>query len=344
MSDYFSLKSAIFEEAKNLETALPIRNEACRPKFFLHSHPTSKVCLFFHGFTAGPYQFEPIGKILFEAGYNVLIPLQPGHGIAGDWNRDNPPPLPTEAEVYQQFALSWLKVALRLGEQVVIGGLSSGGTLAAWLGLERPQQIEKAILFAPYLSQSSIVDLLVEILSIYYEWPNKDNPGNFGYSGFRMPALRLFLNMGKELLEKVENHPAVPMFVISSDSDRTIDKKELQALFASLLKQQSKSWYHRFEQIFEIPHTMMTKAEGNQYTDLLISVAKSYLESDITWDELLEIGHQILNGKNFATVIQELNLTSRVAPDISILLTVMDKKTIIDAYYWTWEKKKLVRE
>ena len=332
MSDYLTLKSAIIEDAQNRETTLPIKNEACRSKFFLHSHPTAKVCLFFHGFTAGPYQFEPIGKVLFEAGYNVLIPLQPGHGIAGDWNRDNPPPLPTEAEVYQQFALSWLKVASSLGQQVIIGGLSSGGTLAAWLGLSRSQQIEKAILFAPYLSQNPITDLLVEVLSIYYEWPNKDNPGNFGYKGFRLPALRLFLKMGKELLEKVETHPAIPMFVISSDSDATIDKKELQVLFASLIKEQPKSWYLRFAKFFDIPHTMMTKIEGNQYKDLLITVAKSYLESDITWAELLEIGHQILNGKNFDTVINELNLASRVAPDVSVLLTVMDKKTIIDAY------------
>jgi alpha-beta hydrolase superfamily lysophospholipase len=120
MSDYFTITAAIIEQAENLENALPIKNEACRSKFFFHPHPTPKVCLFFHGFTAGPYQFEPLGKALFAAGYNVLIPLQPGHGIAGDWNGDNPPPLPTEREIYDNFALSWLKVAQNLGQQVTI--------------------------------------------------------------------------------------------------------------------------------------------------------------------------------------------------------------------------------
>ena len=138
MSDYSTTTAAIIEQAKSIEQ-IPIRNEACRSKIFLHPHPTAKVFLFFHGFTAGPYQFEPIGQKLFDAGYNVLVPLQPGHGIAGNWKVDNPPPLPTEREIYQEFALSWLKVAQNLGQQVIVGGLSTGGNLAATLALEHPQ-------------------------------------------------------------------------------------------------------------------------------------------------------------------------------------------------------------
>ena len=331
-SNYSIITSEIIQEARNIENDLPIRNEACRSSFFLHKNPNSKVCLFFHGFTAGPYQFHPIGKSLFAAGYNVLIPLQPGHGIAGNWNGDNPPPLPTEPEFYQQFALSWLKVAQNLGQQVVVGGLSSGGTLAANLALECPQEIEKCLLFSPYLGgNNTIVDFLVEVLQIYYEWPNKDNPGNFGYDGFCMPALRLFLDMGQEIIKKVQNNPAVPTFVITSDSDRVINKNELQALFANLLQQQPKSWYHSFDKVLDIPHTMMTQAEGNKYQDLLITIAKAYIQSDITWDEVMKIGYQILQGKTFDTAVTDLNLT-HISPDLSVLLAVMDKKMIIDAH------------
>jgi hypothetical protein len=77
---------------------------------------------------------------------------------------------------------------------------------------------------------------------------------------------------------------------------------------------------------------MMTKAEGNKYQDLLITVAKAYIESDITWTEVMEIGYQILQGKTFDTAVKELNLTERVSPDLSVMLAVMDKKIIIDAY------------
>jgi esterase/lipase len=256
MSNYTTTINTIIQQTKAIEDGLPIKNDACRSQFFFHPHPTSKVCLFFHGFTAGPYQFKPIGKTLFEAGYNVLVPLQPGHGVAGDWNSDNPPPLPTEAKVYQEFALHWLEVTRTLGEQVIIGGLSTGGNLAAWLSLERPQEINKSILFAPYISgTNSLVDFFVEVLPIYIEWLNKDNPGNFGYKGFRVPALRLFLDMGEEMLDRVKSLPIAPFFAIVAESDRTIERHELKKLFKTTLQHQPKSWYFSFEKIFAIPLT-----------------------------------------------------------------------------------------
>lgn len=141
MSNYAATIAAILQQTQAREDALPLLNEACRSRFFFKPNPTEKVCLFLHGFTAGPYQFVPIGEAFFRAGYNVLVPLMPGHGQAGDWNRDNPPPLPTNPQIYQQFVLHWLQQAQTLGKQVVVGGLSSGATLAAHLALEYPQQI-----------------------------------------------------------------------------------------------------------------------------------------------------------------------------------------------------------
>ena len=332
MSNYSTITAAIIQQAKNLENTLPIKNEACRPKFFFHPEQTPKIFLFFHGFTAGPYQFEPLGRALFEAGYNVLVPLQPGHGVAGKWDKDNPPPLPSEIEIYQQFALSWLQVAQKLGNQVIVGGLSTGGNLAAWLALERPQQIERSLLFAPSLgSNNAVVDFLVEVLPIYYEWLNKDNSGNFGYDGFLIPSFRIFLDMGKEIIERVEKEPTVPIFVIYSESDRAINHHEIKTLFEALLKQQPKSWYHRFDKSLEIPHTMMTKAEGNKYQDLLITLVKAYVESDITWDDLIKLGYEILQGKTFEAAVSELDLVD-ITPDLSVLLAVMDEKMIIDSY------------
>lgn len=330
MSDYSGTTAAIIEQAINLEQTLPIKNQACASKFFFQPNPTKKVCLFFHGFTAGPYQFEPLGKRLFEADYNVLIPLQPGHGIAGKFDGDNPPPLPLEREVYLDYANSWLKIAQKLGDCVIVGGLSSGGTLAAWLGLEFNQEIERTLLFSPYLSsKNAVVDFAVETLPIYYEWLNKDNPGNFGYNGFKVPALRLFLDLGKETLERVKNHPSSPMFIITSESDAVVDRSDLKELFESVIDKQSKSWYFCFDKSFDIPHTMMTELEGNNYVGLLNTVAKAYLESDITWDRVLEIGNGILKGKTFETAVKDLDLIEKVSPDLSVMLSVMDKEVIV---------------
>ncbi|MCL1468251.1 alpha/beta hydrolase [Argonema galeatum] len=330
-SHYSTITAGIIEQAKIREDALPIRNEKCRDQFFFHPHPTPKIFLFFHGFTAAPYQFEPLGKALFQLGYNVLIPLQPGHGIAGDWNGDNPPPLPEEAEVYQQFALDWLQVAKLLGEEIIIGGDSSGGTLSAWLALERPQEIAKALLFSAYLGGNfKIADWLVSILPIYYEWFNKDNPGSFGYDGFRMPALRVFLDMGQEILERVQNSPAAPMLIISSEADKAVNIEEHRDLFQAVLKRQPNSWYYCFDKSLDIPHTMMTKLEGNEYLDILITIAKAYVECDLPWFLLKEIALQMLQGKSFDTVVEELNIAQQVCPDLRVMMAMVDKQSIVD--------------
>jgi EAL domain-containing protein (putative c-di-GMP-specific phosphodiesterase class I) len=76
---------------------------------------------------------------------------------------------------------------------------------------------------------------------------------------------------------------------------------------------------------------MMTQAEGNKYQNLLITIAKAYVESDISWQELMGIGCQVVQGKTFESAVSELNLTQRVSPELSVLLAVMDKKIIIDA-------------
>ena len=291
MVNYSTTTADILEQAKTYEDALPLRHEKCRSKFFFHSHPTSKVFLFLHGFTAGPYQFEPLGQALFQAGYNVLVPLQPGHGIAGHWDSDNPPPLPEDSQVYKQFVLEWVQQAERLGQQLFIGGLSTGGTLAAWLAQQYPQDIKKSLLFAPYLGGNNIlVDWLVEVLPFYYEWLNKDNPGNFGYEGFRIPALRLFLDLGEQILDQAKTTLATPMLIVSSESDQAVNLQEHRELFEAVVQVQPNSWYYCFDKQQKVPHTMMTEAEGNHYIQQLITLVTTYVESSLTWDAVKEQG------------------------------------------------------
>jgi hypothetical protein len=57
----------------------------------------------------GPYQFEPLGEALFQAGYNVLVPLQPVMG----WQEIGMVIIPLlyqkTLKLYQQFALDWVE-------------------------------------------------------------------------------------------------------------------------------------------------------------------------------------------------------------------------------------------
>jgi pimeloyl-ACP methyl ester carboxylesterase len=332
MSEYAKTVSEIIEQTESYENSLPLRNEACRSRFFFQSQPTEKVCLFLHGFTAAPYQFVPMGEAFFQDGCNVIIPLMPGHGRAGEWNSNNPPPLPTDAIVYQEFVLQWLQQAQTLGKKVIVAGLSTGATLAAWLNWERSKEIDRTLLFAPYLSSSvKLVDFLVEILPCYFEWFNRDAAGNFGYDGFSLPALGLFYTMGQEILDRASLSSPAPTFIFSSASDLVVNNYDHQVLFETALQKQPLTWYHCFERALNIGHRMMTKREDNQYQDLTIALAKAFVNSNLTWTEVLKLGDRILHGKTYEESAIELNLGDRITPELSVLMTMLDIQAIVNA-------------
>ena len=312
----------ILEQVHQLESTLGLKNEACRSKFLIHPCLTSKVFLFLHGFTAGPYQFEPLGQAFFNEGYNVLIPLQPGHGRSGNWGLQNPPPLPTDIHIYQQFLLKWLQIAKTLGEQVVIGGLSTGGTLAAWLALEHPQEINRALLFTPYLaSRYSLLDQLIKILPIYFEWFNKDASGNFGYKGFCLKALRIFLQLAEEILEKAQNCVSAPILMVCSEGDHAVNRSKQQSFFRRVVNQQPKSWYYCFDDSLHIEHRMMTKLEDNDYEELLITLAKAFVESDLTWVEFEQMAKLKAEGQACDQIMLKFNLDGQVSQQLSAMMT-----------------------
>lgn len=264
------------------ESASGLSSGSSRTRFLLHAYPTEKVILLFHGFTAVPEQFVPIGEALFQAGYNVLIPLLPGHGLAGEWNQNNPPPLPEDISTYQNFAIEWLQHAQQFGQTVVVGGLSGGGTLAAWLALEFSDVIDRALLFSPYLSSPNcIVNWIVQTFNIYFKWQTEPGAVNWGYEGFRMPALRIFLNLGQTVLQKAKNVSASPLLLVTSECDRAVNRQDIRTLFHSALQFDPSCWYLCFDKKLNIQHNMMTKAEGNEHQDLVTAIAKVFIKADL---------------------------------------------------------------
>lgn len=330
-ASYKTVTAAIVKEAADQARRSPLRNPLCAPIFLFHPQPTAKVCLFFHGFTAAPYQFGPIAKVLYQAGYNVVVPLMPGHGLAGNWGPELPPPLPQDGKVYQEFAKAWLKRVGPLGKTIVIGGLSGGGTLAAWLAQDQPKAIAKTLLFAPYLSGSHVVlDMFTRMTKGYQGWIIPPGVKPPGYPGFMVPALRVFLEMGKQVVDRSNGATATAsMFVISSESDRAVNNMDHRVLFARTLAHQPKTWYLCFDRVQDIPHTMMTRAEGNPHEQLLVQLAKAYVEADLTWAELRQIALRMAKDESCVSAVKGLGLQGRGAPGLPTLMTMLDIRQFV---------------
>lgn len=224
--------------------------------------------------------------------------------------------------------MQWLNLAKQLGDKVVVGGLSGGGTLASWLAFEKAADIDRTLLFAPYLSASRrVIDLFVNTFDTYYEW--EESVGQ-NYPGFEFKALRAILAIANYVMAKSRDQgPVAPLFIISSESDKAVSNLDHRTLFDRAVTYQPRCWYHRFGRILDIPHTMLTEAEGNQYQDLLNAIAQAFIESDLTWVEVEEVAYRMTKGHTFPDVIAELNWQDRVSKDLPALITLVDKGEIL---------------
>lgn len=336
MVAYSVLKRVLEHDLRQQEARYDLMDEALHTRVWLHTQPTDRVCLFFHGFTAGPYQMEPIGQHFYRAGYNVVAPLLPGHGRRGTWDKTNPPPLPTEPEAYQKFGIQWLNLVSRLGQRLVVGGLSGGGTLAAWLALNNSAQVDRAILCAPYLGASSkVIDLFVQKIDTYFSWSvapdsaSKNLPPTLGYSGFATPALRAVLQLGQLCQQRVKHTSTAPTFTISSESDRAVSNFDHRHFFEAALKYQPQSWHVLFDKVLDIPHSMMTVQDGHRYQHLLNVMIQAFVESDLTWAEVEEIAYRMTKNRGFNAVVADLGWQSKCSKDMPATMTMVDKWAIV---------------
>jgi carboxylesterase len=88
--------------------------------------------LVIHGFTGNPQSMRGLAEGFAAAGFAVELPLLPGHGTSVE------DMLPTRfADWSATVEKAYLDLAGRCDE-VVVAGLSMGGTLAAWLTVRQP--------------------------------------------------------------------------------------------------------------------------------------------------------------------------------------------------------------
>jgi pimeloyl-ACP methyl ester carboxylesterase len=178
-AEWESYISELKAEKGVLESGL---QEECKPKR-MSPGPGIKpkgIVLLFHGYTACPQQFFEWAELLNKEGYEVLLPLNPGHGrrsfnlkrmLDKNGNVDKSKarfdkqlnqivpednyedlPLATESIKYAHFAERLNKVMEKTQGERIVGGLSLGGPLATYAVLMAPKLYKRHIVFAPFYS------------------------------------------------------------------------------------------------------------------------------------------------------------------------------------------------
>jgi carboxylesterase len=102
--------------------------------------------LLIQGFTGSPASMRPWGEHLATQGFGVAVPRLPGHGTS--WQECN---RTTYTDWYGEAERSFEKLRADC-DQVVVGGLSMGGSLALRLAADRGRELAGLVLVNPAVS------------------------------------------------------------------------------------------------------------------------------------------------------------------------------------------------
>jgi pimeloyl-ACP methyl ester carboxylesterase len=155
-----------------------LKNDGNAPYILHHEAPTDKVVVLFHGLSDSPFFLGSIARAVYQQGANVVVALLPGHGkLDADQDMQDP----ALASRWVEHVDAIMTLADGLGDNVYIGGFSTGGTLATQYVLTHPQQVKGLLLYSGALALTSSVETMANIWGI--KWLAKILDGDYQTAG-----------------------------------------------------------------------------------------------------------------------------------------------------------------
>lgn len=124
---------------------------ACKPIRLQPREQPAGVAVLVHDFLGCPKDMEPLGLLLAEAGFEVLLPLLPGHGHTGT----DPGPLPAEDDFMERYgglAQDIARLSRETSGRAVIAGAGLGGAVATYALTN--SRFQAALLISPQFGAS----------------------------------------------------------------------------------------------------------------------------------------------------------------------------------------------
>jgi esterase/lipase len=210
--------------------------------FELSQKNNDKAILLIHGLTDSPYVFHDLAAYYYQQGFTVRTLLLPGHATA--------PADLIEVELTQWRNAASYAINRTLGDfdNVYLGGFSTGGALILDYLMANEEGNEKGntevsdklrgiFLWSPASKAKSDIAWLAQYVDLipFLDWVGKDADSDFAkYESFPFNAGAQVHNLMNELLvnsvalpTKIRN---IPMFVVTSEHDQTIDTDATLAL------------------------------------------------------------------------------------------------------------------
>ena len=247
--------------------------KGCHTTVLTHGHKVEQVIILVHGLTSCPLQYVQLGTLLFEHGYNVLIPRLPYNGYADSETTDLKY---LTAKELRDSSVQMIDIAHGLGEHVTYAGISAGGTMAAWVAQYRAD-VDRAILIAPAFTIDQRLGANVSRLVMYllYLLPNimtqsfrRTHGSRFGYPGFATRALATMMHLGFVVYDAaLKTKPAAQsVLTITNAADPAMNN----AIVRSLINRWQKNGLrycemYEFEASHHLPHDLIGAQQPQQH-------------------------------------------------------------------------------
>ena len=265
------------QEADNQDLA----RDVCITKLFSHGMQTEHVIVLLHGFTTCPEQFNDLGKQYFEAGYNVLIPRLPYHGLT---DRMTNALADLTAEKLVAFGDRVIDIAHGLGKQVSVMGISGSGTLICWLAQNRAD-IDFACAIAPLFGLAFIPPMftmlferIALLLPNFYLWwdprTKAENPYSIFYAYPGYPSRALFEIMRLGMITRAQAEKTAPaaknIVMVINESEPAVSNAEIARLLQLWKKRGATNLSESyFEKEMKLPHDIITTGTPNLPIDII---------------------------------------------------------------------------
>jgi hypothetical protein len=205
----------------------------------------------FHGFGGCPQQFFELGQRVAEYGFDVLLPLLPGHGLlAGQTGQDDLSLLPgakASESRYAELALRMNEIMARSPGTRVIVGFSLGGAISLNANLQANGLYDRQLLLSPMLAIRGgavieglteffgkipgIRNIIVKPSAFRKECKDWQTAGRAGFCDYRLrhavPLIDLEEQNG-ELYRQVTL--ATPIQIVGAGDERYISNNQLVSL------------------------------------------------------------------------------------------------------------------
>jgi len=221
--------------------------EPCASVLMDHGEQVEVAVVLFHGLTNCPKQFVEFAESLHADGANVLILRAPRHGIAnadgsGIGSLSNIGGL--DAAELRDYADDSVDIAVGLGDEVRVLGLSMGGVLAEWTAQHR-DDVDRVVPVAPAMSIPGVPGFLTTgFVNLFDKLPDFDLPGEsdldhayVGESTEGLVATFLLARSVEDLAEEVGPAAGEVIVVINPD-DNQVDPDHVSS-FATDWNEQS---------------------------------------------------------------------------------------------------------